>query len=264
MIRALADISLPRALREPVFGPIAERIGMNLGEAELSLSDYDSFGELFVRRLRDGQRPIDATDGALVSPVDGCVSICGIADGDSLVQAKGIDYSLAELVDDAALAERLQGGAYTTIYLRPKDYHRIHTPVSGRIVSSRRVGAELFPVQPSVVRNLRGLFARNERVVIEIESDEVGVMALIAVGATAVGCITTVFGAPDGYRRYDPPIEIEKGDEVAAFNLGSTVILLCERGRAAFDVTPLQEVRVGQVIGSAEPAMARRRAGGGE
>jgi phosphatidylserine decarboxylase len=248
IIRGIAAIRVPRRLRRKVLGVLARWVGMDLREAELPLAEYRSFAELFVRRLRAGARPV-AGDGLAVCPVDGCVVSCGRAEAGELVQAKGIHYRLDELLVDRALAQRVDGGSYVTIYLRPRDYHRIHCPAEAQVVATQHVRGRLFPVQPAVVRNVKGLFVRNERLVIWLDSD-LGTIALVCVGAAAVGSIGTVFDAPRGRRRYDPPVSVGRGAEIAAFHLGSTVVVVFERGRVELeDLQPRQEVRVGQVLG---------------
>jgi phosphatidylserine decarboxylase len=220
---------------------------MDLSEAEHPIAEYESFGELFVRRLSPGARPIDPAP--VVSPVDGLLSELGETREGRLIQAKGIDYSLAELLDDASLARRLTGGAFFTLYLRPRDYHRIHTPVGGRVRGDRRVPGRLFPVKPYMVRNQPGLFSENERLVIELESEELGAVAVVCVAAAGVGTITACFATGE-------TPSLQKGDELAAFNLGSTVIVLFERARvvAADGIRAGQELRVGQPLAARDGA----------
>jgi phosphatidylserine decarboxylase len=254
IVRALAGIPVPRAMRRLLLGWAARRMGMDLREAELPVEEYRSLGALFVRKLRADARPMADAPRAIVSPVDGCFVTHGIAEAGQLVQAKGIDYRLADLVGDEALAARFDGGAYMTIYLRPKDYHRIHYPVAGTVVASRRIPGALFPVQPSLVRHRRGLFVGNERLVVELRADQ-GSVLVVPVGAAGVGTISTSFGsgrfgAALGHQTYAPGIPVARGDELGAFNLGSTVILIFERGTV--EVAALrdgQEIRVGAAVG---------------
>jgi phosphatidylserine decarboxylase len=247
LIRMLAGIPLPRRLRRPVFGRLAWRLGIDMSEAEHVVTEYRSFGDLFVRRLRDDQRPVDDDAASVVSPVDGSLSACGEAVDGEMIQAKGIDYRLEELLENDDLADQLRGGTYLTLYLQPKDYHRIHCPVTAEVRSIRQIKGTLFPVKPYMVRNLRGLFTRNERVVFELDS-EVGKMAMICVAAAGVGNISTVYD--NGRRR--PPYrslasKVRKGEEVAAFNLGSTVILVFAPDRVEMEeLSPGQPVRMGQ------------------
>lgn len=249
IVRALAAIPVPRSMRRVLLGWTARRFGIDVAEAELPLESYRSFGALFVRRLRAGARPVDAAGDSIISPVDGCFVNQGtIAEGE-LLQAKGISYSLAELVGDEELAARFQGGTYATLYLRPKDYHRIHCPVTAEVIATRRIPGRLFPVQPAFVRRRRGLFARNERLVVELASDN-GALLVVPVGALGVGTISTTFGAGAGYQRYAPAVPLDKGAELGAFELGSTVILVFERDRVELGAHGEgEELRVGLPIG---------------
>jgi phosphatidylserine decarboxylase len=178
-----------------------------------------------------------------------------------MVQAKGIDYSVAALLGDEALARRLAGGAWTTLYLSPRDYHRIHFPLGGRVTGWRYLPGKLWPVNPASVRTVPGLFTVNERLVTVLET-AVGTCALVAVGATVVGRVHAFYDpsvpltnsarSPSG-RDYPAPIPVEKGQEMGAFEMGSTVVLLFEPGRVALDearLVPGARVRVGEVIGA--------------
>lgn len=249
MVGALATIPVPRNFREALWRPLAANFGMDLSEAEFAPSEYETFGDLFVRRLKPGQRPIDSGKASVVSPVDARVSAAGRATGRSLIQAKGVDYSLAELLGDAELAEALDGGEYLTLYLQPKDYHRIHCPLDAEIVAARRISGTLYPVQPWAVKYLRGLFVRNQRLVVEMKSS-LGRFAVVCVSASGVGSIDSAFGEVDGEVRYQTPVGIGKGDELAAFNLGSTVIVVFEADSVALGAVNLHDdVKVGQVLG---------------
>ncbi len=248
-VRMASDVEIPRGLRPLIFGKFAERLGMNLSEAEHDISEYPSFGAFFTRRLRDDARPLAEDASTIVSPVDGQVSAVGLADGERLLQAKGLDYSLRELLGSDELTERLVGGPYLTLYLRPKDYHRIHAPLAGAVRSCRRWPGTVYPVQPSFLRHVPGLFVRNERLVLELET-ELGLVAVVFVGAAAVAEISTPF--EDGsvsHLRFMPPISVDRGAEIGTFNLGSTVILIFQP--ESLELAPLgvgDEVRVGQIV----------------
>lgn len=242
LLRVAGNIPLPRGLREPVFGWIATRVGIDLSEAELPLADYASFREIFVRRLQPGLRPPDGDNEAVVSPVDGCVTTFGTVERDRLIQAKGIDYGLGELLEDSDLAHELEGGTFVTLYLRPHDYHRIHCPVAGQLASVRRIPGTLFPVKPYMVRSMKRLLCRNERIVAVLNT-ELGKVAVVCVAAAGVGTVTVSVDPWQG-------AHLPRGGELAAFNLGSTVIVLLGPGRVVLG--PLragQEIRVGQVLG---------------
>jgi phosphatidylserine decarboxylase len=237
----------------------ARRYGIDLSECP-DLDVYRTFGEFFARPLRPGLRPIAAGRSVIVSPVDGVVSETGVAAGGKLVQAKAIDYPAATLLADEDLARRLEGGAYATIYLSPKDYHRIHFPLGGRILGWRYVPGKLWPVNPASVRTVPGLFALNERLVTVLDTP-LGRCAVVAVGATVVGRVhayydpsvphTNAAGAPSRRHDYGTPIPVEKGQELGAFEMGSTVIALFEPGRVKLDprLVPGARMRVGEEIG---------------
>jgi phosphatidylserine decarboxylase len=237
----------------------ARRYGIDLSECP-DLEVYRTFGEFFARPLRPGLRPIAQGDRVVASPVDGAVSETGIAEGGRLVQAKGIDYAASALLADEELARRLEGGAYATIYLSPKDYHRIHFPLGGRILGWRYVPGMLWPVNAASVRTVPGLFAVNERLVTVLETP-VGRCAVVAVGATVVGRVhafydptvphTNLPGGAARRRDYETPLPAEKGQELGAFEMGSTVIVLFERDRVRLDprLVPGARVRVGEELG---------------
>jgi len=237
----------------------AARYAIDLSECP-PLESYPTFGAFFARPLLPGRRCIAPGAEVVVSPVDGAVSECGNSLGGRLVQAKGIDYALEALLADAALAAKLTGGAWATLYLSPRDYHRIHHPLGGRITGWRYVPGTLWPVNEASVRNVPGLFARNERLV-TVLATPLGTCAVVAVGATVVGRVrafydpavpvTNLAGATLQKHDYPQPIAVEKGSELGAFEMGSTVILLFEPGRVALAsrLAPGERVRVGEAIG---------------
>lgn len=269
----LADLPIPRAMRRPVLGAFAKAVGADPREAELPLEEYPSLDAFFARRLRAGARPWKADPSGAGSPVDGVVGQVGTIARGRLVQAKGIDYTAAELLDDAALAERLEEGSFVTLYLAPRHYHRIHSPCRGRIVGARHVPGTLLPVNAAAVASVPELFARNERLVCFLDGTP-GDVAVVAVGATNVGRIEAVFDPPwngprggvtnqhrttsrrgrvADSRRYDPPLAVEAGAELMAFHLGSSVVVLFEAGRVVVDprVVPGREIRLGDPLASA-------------
>lgn len=258
-VGALTRWQAPAPVRLAAMKAFARRYRIDLSECP-DLDVYRSFGEFFARPLRPGLRPIAAGEDVVVSPVDGVVSEAGITAGGKLVQAKGIHYSAAALLADEDLARRLDGGAHATLYLSPRDYHRIHFPLGGRVLGWRYVPGRLWPVNPASVRTVPGLFAVNERLVTVLET-AVGRCAVVAVGATVVGRVHAYYdpsvphtnrprGAP-ARRDYETPIPVEKGQELGAFEMGSTVILLFEPGKVSLDrrLVPLAAVRVGERIG---------------
>ncbi len=220
---------------------------------------YASFNTFFTRALRDGVRPIATAD--LVSPVDGAISQLGRIEHDQILQAKGHRYSTRALVGgDAALAAEFDNGSFATIYLSPKDYHRIHMPCAGRLRCMIHVPGALFSVNPATAQGVPGLFARNERVVCVFDGER-GPFIVTLVGATIVGSMATVWhGVVNPPRsstlrewRYDDQtITLNAGDELGRFMLGSTVVLLFPQGRLDFadGWSAGRPVRYGEAMGS--------------
>jgi phosphatidylserine decarboxylase len=232
------------------------KYGVNMAEAaEPDIAKYASFNDFFTRALKPGARPI--ADAPLVCPVDGAISQFGAIEGDQIFQAKGHRYSTTALVGgDAQLATTYANGSFATIYLSPRDYHRIHMPCDGRLVRMIHVPGELFSVNPTTARGVPGLFARNERVVCVFESAR-GPFVLVLVGATIVGSMATVWHGvvnPPRVKQVrewhyaDQQIVLKKGEEMGRFLLGSTVVLLFPAPRLAFDPTwaPGGAVRLGE------------------
>ena len=233
------------------------RYGVNMAEAANSdISSYATFNDFFTRSLRGNARPLAPAD--LVCPVDGAISQFGPMVGDQIFQAKGHSYSSTALVGgDAALAARFDGGSFATLYLSPKDYHRIHMPMEGRLSRMIYVPGELFSVNPTTARGVPGLFARNERVVCVFESAH-GPFVLVLVGATIVGSMATVWHGvvnpprAGEIRSWDYEIELvlKQGEEMGRFLLGSTVVMLFPKGPLAFNPAwaPGGAIRMGEVM----------------
>jgi phosphatidylserine decarboxylase len=258
----VADLPVPRPLRRSIIGGFARAVGIDVAEAEHDVAEYRSINEFFVRRLRPGLRRWPDDPAAVASPVDGVIGRHGtVADG-RLIQAKGRYYSAADLLSGTD-ASRWEGGIFITIYLSPRHCHRIHAPVGGTIPSAVHVPGALLPVNAPAVAHVPDLFPRNERVACFIDA-AVGRVAVVAVGAYNVGRISTAFdpgwagpGVPVSNRRgiaapqhraYSPPLRIGCGDELMAFHLGSTVILLLEPGARVTAAPPGTEVRIGSVV----------------
>ena len=236
------------------------RYGVNMAEAaNPDIASYASFNEFFTRPLREGARPLAAAD--LVCPVDGAISQFGAIERDQIFQAKGHSYSTAALVGgDRELAARFADGSFATLYLSPRDYHRIHMPCDGRLIRMIHVPGALFSVNPTTARGVPGLFARNERVVCVFDSAH-GPFVLTLVGATIVGSMATVWHGvvnpprPGHLREWsyaDQRIEFRQGDEMGRFLLGSTVVMLFPKGVVRFnpDWAPAQAIRLGEAMGS--------------
>ena len=265
---SLADLPLPRRLRRPVLGAFARALRIDVSEAELPPDAYGSLNAFFVRRLKPGARTWPEGEHALASPVDGIVGQVGTVQAGRLVQAKGKSYAASDLLGDAREAARYEGGLFVTLYLSPRHYHRIHAPTAGSIPLARHVPGALLPVNAAAVSHVEDLFPKNERLLCFIDGP-LGRVAVVAVGAYNVGRISAAFDSswsgedgrwitnrrrpPEAERRYDPPLPVAMGDEIMAFHLGSTVVLLVEPGRARLeaDLLPEVEVRLGTILARA-------------
>jgi len=251
-----ASWAQPAPLARLAVRGFARRYRLDLGEADRSLAEYRTVRELFTRRLRPGARPVAAGAGVPVSPADGRIYQVGIATAGKLVQAKGLDYTLADLLADGRDAAAFEGGAYLAVYLSPHDYHRVHAPLGGDVTGFAYVPGELWPVNPASVATVPRLFARNERLVTQLLTP-VGRCAVVMVGATVVGLLHACFDAEATAGRlarkvtYDRPRPIEKGAELGVFDMGSTVICCFEPGRVTLDsaLAPGSAVRVGGAVG---------------
>jgi phosphatidylserine decarboxylase len=236
---------------------------VNMDEALNSdIASYPTFNDFFTRALKPGARPLAGAD--LISPVDGAISQFGAIEKDQIFQAKGHSYSTTALVGgDAALAAHYEDGHFATLYLSPKDYHRIHMPAGGRLARMIYVPGDLFSVNPVTARGVPGLFARNERVVCVFESAR-GPFVLVLVGATIVGSMATtwhgVVNPPRGkvVREWNYPdeptsaIRLKQGEEMGRFLLGSTVVMLFPKGPLKFNAewAPGREIRLGEAMAS--------------
>ncbi|MDM0012890.1 archaetidylserine decarboxylase [Variovorax sp. J22P168] len=234
------------------------KYGVDMGEAlDSDIASYASFNAFFTRALKPGARPLAPAD--LISPVDGAISQFGAIEGDQIFQAKGHSYSTTALVGgDAALAAQFAHGSFATLYLSPKDYHRIHMPCDGRLLRMIYVPGDLFSVNPTTARGVPGLFARNERVVCVFESAR-GPFVLVLVGATIVGSMATVWhgvvNPPRGgevreWRYDDRQVALAQGEEMGRFLLGSTVVMLFPAPALHFEPTwaPARPVRLGEAM----------------
>jgi len=257
----LAETTRPW-LKNPMIKLFIRRYGVDMSEAvEADPCVYSCFNDFFTRALKPGVRPIDSGPDSLVCPADGSVSQLGEIQEGRIFQAKGQFYTCLELLGgDKALAETFAGGRFATIYLSPRDYHRVHMPCSGRLRTSIAIPGELFSVNEVTAHQVPRLFARNERLVTTFDTDQ-GPMAMVLVGAMIVAGIETVWGGQAlpmsrriqrlDYRPEACSINLAKGEEMGRFKLGSTVILLFPRDRVAWD--PAYRVgsrtRMGEALG---------------
>jgi len=263
LARRLAYSHHPR-LSAWLIDTVTQKFGVDLSEAERSdPRSYPSFNAFFTRGLRNGARAPDADMRALLMPADGRISQCGRIDGGRIFQAKGQSFTAAELLADDAAAEPYADGVFATVYLSPKDYHRVHMPWTGKLLETVHVPGRLFSVGPAAVRIVPRLFARNERLVCHFATD-FGPMAVVMVGALLVSGVETVWNGVEiprygdavtvkDYRGSD--ITLERFAEMARFNYGSTVIVLLPGGVAqlAPGLAAESPVRLGERLATLLP-----------
>lgn len=258
----LADNERTPALKNRVIRWFIGRYGVDMSEAvESDPTAYPSFNAFFTRALKPGLRPIAEGEKTLVSPVDGAISQLGQVSGDRVFQAKGQSFSLTELLGgDSQRAAVFAEGEFSTIYLAPRDYHRIHMPMAGVLREMVYVPGKLFSVNPVTAESVPNLFARNERVACLFDTDA-GPMAMVLVGAMIVGSVETTWGgvvAPGtgqvSATRYEgeQALAFAKGQEMGRFRLGSTVILVMPKGRVTWNENQVagKTVRLGEAFGT--------------
>ncbi len=220
----------------------AKLYGISIHDAEKAVEEYTSLNDFFTRRLKPGLRPIDTAANTMVSPVDGLITGIGeIADG-QLLNVKGQDYTVEELLNHSPRMVNYAHGYYMVLYLSPTDYHRIHSPISGRILETEHIPGKVYPVNDFGLRNMKRTLSRNERLISYVQHQS-GEVAVVKVGAMNVSSI-----------RYAEPFsnELGKGQELAYFEFGSTVVLLMESGtfKARGDLMVNSKVKMGEAIGT--------------
>jgi phosphatidylserine decarboxylase len=251
----LSDRRPPGALLRVVVRGYARACGCDLAEAELPVAAYPTFNAFFTRRLREGARPVAEGRGVVVSPSDSrLVSIGPVPADGRLEQVKGETYSIEALLGSVEDAAPFRSGLHATLYLSPGMYHRVHSPVDGVVRAWRHLPGRLFPVNGMAVRSVPGLFARNERVSVFLDTEEHGKVAVVLVGAANVGRLSLAFARLETGARGErvaarEPIRVSRGDDVGVFNLGSTVVLLVADGAlATAGRRPGDVVRMGQAL----------------
>lgn len=244
-----ADRRLPTALREPVFRTYARLTGADLSEVRLPLRAFPSLSAFFVRHLAEGARPITSDPAVIVAPVDGTVQCIGAIEKGSLLQAKGRSYAATDLLGGLGREDDLDGGLAWTIYLSPRDYHRIHAPETCRLSAVRWFRGARYSVAPKVL-DRRLVLPINERVVLRLDTAR-GVLFLVMVGALNVGRIRVVGVEPMHDGAIEPARSFARGAELARFEMGSTVVLIAPRGLASSldAVEPGVHVKYGEPIG---------------
>ncbi len=248
-------------LKGPLIRWFAGHYGIDLEEAERAdLNAYASFNEFFTRPLKPGARRPEGGEETVVSPVDGRLTEFGKLHAGRLIQAKGFDYALAELVGEGPVAaERFANGAFATLYLAPRDYHRVHMPLAGTLLATRYIPGRRYSVNAATTCGIRNLFCRNERAVCWFETAEGGAFALVLVGALNVSSLSVVGlgDLPSGAPRYwqAPKRAFARGEEIGRFNLGSTVIALFPEGEVEWsaELVSGRLLRLGQALGRRPP-----------
>lgn len=251
-------LKAPPVMHRAAMRWFAARYRVDLGEAERGIDEFDTFAEFFTRRLKPGLRQVDTDPKVVISPVDGAISQIGYVENGQCLQAKGVYFPVGKLIGDQREANAFDGGGWATIYLSPRDYHRIHSPLDGKITGYTYLPGEFWPVNAASVKNTDALFAINERLVTWLDTPQFGRVAVVAVGATCVSRIHASYdevithqGHPAQAKVYDQPIPVQKAAELGMFEMGSTVILLFEKGRVKWDERLVADlpVRLGEKIG---------------
>lgn len=232
----LAEVRLPRPMLGALISAYSSWFGVDLSEARQEKSEFGTFGDFFARKLKDGERPVNESPSILTSPCDGTLHNFGRVDANGCIpQIKGHHYSVAELLQDDVRGADFRDGTYATIYLSPSNYHRVHAPVAGEISYCRHISGALYSVSSFFVSHMKNLFVTNERIPIYLDSG-LGKVCVVMVGATIVGRIKLTFCDLETNRDgtgpeavFSPPFTVEKGADLGAFHLGSTVVLLMER-----------------------------------
>ena len=250
-----------RLVKNALIRWFSRRYAIDVSEVALAGGDtYPTFNAFFTRELREGARPVAAGSRSIVAPADGRLTEFGTITDGTLLQAKGIRYPIAELLgEDGAAVAPFMGGTFATVYLAPRDYHRVHAPVAGRLVSTRYIPGRRFAVNVATASVVDRLFCRNERVACRFEG-EFGHAAVVLVGALNVSSISTarhgeIASGPARRWEESEPVACARGEEIGRFNLGSTVIVVFARGAAVWDEALVrgQTLRMGARIGTLTP-----------
>jgi phosphatidylserine decarboxylase len=252
----LVQIRFPKGLNLWIMRTFAKRYNLNLDEAEKSLEEYPTIGALFTRALKAGTHTLDQRPAIAISPADGHVLNSGRLNEGRLIQCKGRDFHVADLLANPDEVDLFKNGSWCTVYLSPRDYHRVHHPIEGTIDKAHYLTGKLWPVNQAAVQHVKNLFCVNERVVTYVNSP-LGRVATIMVGATSVGHISMAYdeaivankGNPTCLKEYPVGINIERSDELGTFHLGSTAIVLFANPDVQLaELTDGQAIRIGEAI----------------
>lgn len=250
----VADSRLPRPVLSAAIKAYSSVFSVDMSESIRKEGEFETFADFFVRKLKPGSRPIARDPRGMVSPADGALHNYGAVTNGRIPQVKGVNYGIAELLGDLQAAQPYLDGTFATIYLSPSNYHRVHAPVAGEITGCRYIPGALYSVAPVSVNNLRNVFVTNERIAIHF-STRLGRVCAVMVGATIVGRVTLTFaglstnqGDPEQEITLPEPLKVKKGDEIGAFHLGSTVVLLMEGQWKPRLLTEGMPLRMGSAI----------------
>lgn len=247
----LAEARIPAPLARAVVGLYARAYAVDMNEALHPSEGYESFDAFFTRPLRPGARPACENDAAIVSPSDGRLDAIGRVERDGVFLVKGRPYAATDLLGDEEEARHYLGGHFAVVYLSPRDYHRVHAPVRGTVRTIRSLPGDLYPVNAIGERHIRSLFAVNRRVAIPIDTPSMGRITVVMVGAMIVGRITVIGiderDVPEGHHILSPARDVERGDEIGVFHLGSTAVVFSPPGAPALDRAP-GPVRLGEAL----------------
>ena len=247
----LVDLELPPWMSRVAVGAYVRAYDVDLDEAEPlnGRGAYESFDAFFTRALRDGARPVADPGDGLISPADGRLDAAGRVEHDGAISVKGRPYRAADLLASDAAVQRYLGGQFAVIYLSPRDYHRVHAPARGRITEVRSCPGDLFPVNSVSEQHIPGFLVRNRRVAIELTTEHAGVVTVVMVAAMIVGRVTVTGVAGDdvplGTHRPEG-IDLDCGDELAVFHLGSTAVVFTEPGAVPTIDRPFGPIRLGE------------------
>jgi phosphatidylserine decarboxylase len=264
----LTEARVPRTVLNGVLRAYTKAYRVDLSQAIVPEGGFKTFNQFFTRQLRAGLRPIDATENALVSPADGRLDDAGTLDESTEFAIKGNLYNARELLGDDQDAAAFKGGSFAIVYLSPRDYHRVHSPVSLTVEHVRHIPGVLFPVNDFGVKHVPNLFSRNERVVVMGQSPEFGRVAVVFVGAMIVGRIDLAIAAPSrpaiggpvAVERFtgDGRPTVARGEELGAFLLGSTVVVFVERPSSQLLVDEWKTEMLGTSVQMGQLILARR------
>ena len=253
----IADLNIPSFALEPLIKLFSQIYKVNLAESEKNISEFRNFNEFFTRQLIKGARPVDQGKNSIISPVDGFIGEFGTISNGKLIQAKGLEYRIDDLLDDPNRTKKYTDGTYITVYLAPQNYHRIHSMINGEVREFSYIPGDLWTVSPLGLHHVSNLFARNERLTTYINSEK-GECAIVKVGATVVGRIRVNYhnqisnlkGALSKRVILDNPFYLKKGQEIGLFELGSTVICLFPPKQIElYELMVGQSIIYGQTIG---------------